>query len=53
RANTVPRRVHRRLGPSTRGRGEALVFVDTGAAADVVGHLQSVPNYPDHARPCK
>ncbi|CAN0508944.1 unnamed protein product, partial [Ectocarpus sp. 8 AP-2014] len=53
RANTVPRCIHRRLGPNIRGRREELVFVDNGAAADVIGHLQSVPNYPDHARPCK
>ncbi|CAN0408508.1 unnamed protein product, partial [Ectocarpus sp. 12 AP-2014] len=52
RANPVPRCLHRRLELSLCGRGEALVYIYTGAAADVVGNLQGVPICLDLARPC-
>lgn len=50
RAHPVPRCLRRRLEPSVRGREEALVCVDTGAAADLAGHVQGVPKYADLAR---
>ncbi|CAN0177376.1 unnamed protein product, partial [Ectocarpus fasciculatus] len=53
RANPVLRCVGRRLEPSMRRRKEALVCVNTGAAAGLVGYLQGVPKYLDLARPCK
>ncbi|CAN0118685.1 unnamed protein product, partial [Ectocarpus sp. 12 AP-2014] len=53
RAHPVPRCLRRRLEPSVRGRKEALVCVDTGAAADLAGHVQGVPKYVHLARACK
>ncbi|CAM9995227.1 unnamed protein product [Ectocarpus sp. 4 AP-2014] len=52
RASPVPRCLRRRLEPSMQGRGKALVCVDAGAAASLVGYVQGVPKYLNLARTC-
>ena len=52
RRRPMPRRVHCRPEPGRRGRGQALVHINTGATAVVVGFLQSVQKGPGVTRAC-
>lgn len=50
---SLPRRDRRRIGPSMRERGEALVHVHCGATAGFAGFLHGMPKRPDLARACR
>ncbi|CAN0107191.1 unnamed protein product [Ectocarpus sp. 6 AP-2014] len=46
----VRRRLRRRLKPSVRGGGEALVCIYAGATTGVIGILQGMPQHSNLAR---
>ena len=50
RAKPVPRRLHCRREPRVRGRAETVVYIYSGAAADVAGVLQSMQERPQLGR---